>query len=283
MVKSRKGRLRGSGTMIRSRRSPLAPLACVALVASCAAAVLAGDAEARPPGHAAPTARGRSRGRARFHPDWEKHASTRYGAMDGAACTAELDRRGVGFTSVADAPGVRIPVRLPRDVGGVIYRTEAPQHVREAGPYDVFDCRLVLALSDFSRVLAAHDIDEVRMFSAWRPPGPGWDPERDGTRHTGGLAMDARRFGKRLAPGQTERVWLEVERDFHGRLGATSCGPGAAPPAPATAAARELRSIACEAADQHFFTSILTPNYDRAHRNHLHLEVTPDVRWYLVL
>jgi hypothetical protein len=220
-------------------------------------------------------------GRARFHPDWEKHASTRYAAMDAATCTAELTRRGVAFAPVAEAAGVRIPVRLPKDVGGVVYRTDAPEHARETGPYDVFDCRLVLALSDFSRILRAHDIEEARIFSAWRPARHGQDGE--GTRHAGGLAVDVARFGKRLAAGETERTWLVVDRDFHGRIGAPVCGPGAAPPVPATAEAREIRSIACEAADQHFFTSILTPNYNRAHRNHFHLEVTPDVRWYLVL
>jgi hypothetical protein len=88
-----------------------------------------------------------------------------------------------------------------------------------------------------------------------------------------------------------------VERDFDGRRGAPVCGDGA-PAArraramsPATrgeaaargeAAGRELRSIVCEAADQHIFTSMLTPNYDRAHENHLHLEVTPGVQWHLV-
>ncbi|APR83059.1 Hypothetical protein A7982_08408 [Minicystis rosea] len=206
--------------------------------------------------------------------------------MEAAACTAELGRRGIAFTPVsgpAGAPGVRIPVRLPKDVGGVIYRTEAPQHVRETGPYDVFDCRLVLALSDFSRVLRAHDIEEVRIFSAWRPASAKQLGDGDGKRHAGGLAIDVARLGKRLASGEKERTWLDVERDFHGRVGAPVCGAGAAPPFPATAAAREIRSIACEAADQHFFTAILTPNYDRAHRNHFHLEVTPDVRWHLVL
>jgi hypothetical protein len=226
----------------------------------------------------------RGRGRARFHPDWEKHPSTRYAAMDAATCTAELGRRGIAFTPVSEAPGVRIPVRLPKDVGGVVYRTDAPQHMRETGPYDVFDCRLVLALSDFSRVLLAHDIEEVRIFSAWRPmPSKRLRSDGEGQRHAGGLAVDVARFGKRLAAGETERTWLEVEKDFHGRIGAPPCGASAAPPSPATADAREIRSIACEAADQHFFTSILTPNYNRAHRNHFHLEVTPDVRWYLVL
>ena len=214
----------------------------------------------------------------RFPADWEKFPSARYAAMRGEACLEELTRRGVAFTRVEGAPGVATPLRLPKDVGGVVYRTEAPAHVRAAAPYDIFDCRLVLALSDFSRVLRAHDVDEVRLFSAYRPEGK----RRDGaeaTRHAGGLAIDARRFGKRRG---TEQVWLDVERDFHGTIGATPCGPGAAQPVPATPEARELRSIACEAADQHLFTSILTPGYDRHHRNHFHMEVTPAVRWTLV-
>lgn len=243
-----------------------------ALALSVAAAVLAagGTAEARRP-------------RIRNHPDWAKHPATRYAAMDAAACTAELGRRGIAFTAVAEAPGVRIPVRLPKDVGGVVYRTEAPQHVRDTGPYDVFDCRLVLALSDFSKVLRMHDVEEVRIFSAWRPVSAKYLHDGDGTRHAGGLAVDVARLGKRLAAGETERTWLDVDRDFHGRIGADVCGPSAVPPVPATQAARELRSIACEAADQHMFTSILTPNYNRAHHNHFHLEVTPEVRWHLVL
>ncbi len=220
------------------------------------------------------------KGHVRFHPDWEKHPSTRYAAMSGATCTAELTRRGIAFTRVAEAAGVVTPVRLPRDVGGVVYRTEAPDHVRASAPYDIFDCRLVLALSDFSRVLHAHDVDEVRIFSAYRPAGRSHRDGEPGTRHAGGLAIDARRFGKRTSTGS--RLWLDVERDFHGTVGPPPCGPGAAPPSPSTPEARELRSIACEAADQHLFTAILTPDYDRAHRNHFHLELTPAVRWYLV-
>jgi hypothetical protein len=224
----------------------------------------------------------RGKGRAKFHPDWEKHPSTRYAAMGVTECTAELTRRKIEFALVKRAPGVQIPVRLPKDVGGVVYRTEIAAHLRSSNPYDVFDCRLVLALEDFSKVLRSHDIDEVLMFSAWRPPGKRWPDGKAGTRHPGALAIDAYRFGKKLAPGQTARVWLDVVKDFHGTIGASPCGSDAAPPSPSTPQARELRSIACEAADQHLFTAVLTPNYNRAHHNHFHLEVTPEVRWYLV-
>lgn len=242
-----------------------------ALASAAALALVGGDALA-----------GRGRGRVTFDADWDKRPSARYAAMSASACTAELTRRGVTFTPVEKAPGVLAPVRLPKDVGGVVYRTEAAPHLRGSNPFDVFDCRLALALHDFSRVLRAHDIDEVLMFSAWRPPSKQWPSGKLGTRHPGALAIDAFRFGKRMAAGQTTRVWLDVEKGFHGAIGAPPCGLGAAPPALATPEAKELRSLACEASDQHIFTSILTPNYNRAHRNHFHLEVTPEVKWSLV-
>lgn len=224
----------------------------------------------------------RGKPRIKFHPDWAKHPSTRYAGMRVDACIAELTRRGIEFTPVKRAPGVLGPVRLPKDVGGVVYRTEIASHLRATNPFDVFDCRLVLALHDFSKVLRAHDVEEVLIFSAWRPPGKRWPEGKEGTRHPGALAIDAYRFGKKPASGQTARVWLDVLKDFHGAHGAPPCGTGAAAPSPSTPEAKELRSIACEAADQHLFSAILTPNYNRAHANHFHLEVTPEVRWYLV-
>lgn len=231
-------------------------------------------------------AKSRKKANVKFHPDWAKHPSAQYGAMTAPQCFAELDRRGIKFTAenTKTSPGVLAPVRLPGDVGGVLYRTAAPAKERATGPHDVFDCRLVLALSDWSKILVAHHIDEVRMFSAWRPPPPKWPDGKLGTRHPGALAIDAYRFGKKLAEGKPakDREWLDVTRDFSGRIGAPSCGPGAVPPRSKSKAAKEIRAIMCAAADAHLFTTILTPNYDRAHFNHFHLEVTPGVKWYLV-
>ncbi|HEY2369582.1 MAG TPA: extensin family protein, partial [Polyangiaceae bacterium] len=74
---------------------------------------------------------------------------------------------------------------------------------------------------------------------------------------------------------------LQVERDFHGHIGAPTCGPGASPN-PVTAEAIALRNIACEAAQAHLFNVELTPDYNWPHRNHFHLEVTPSARYFLV-
>lgn len=202
--------------------------------------------------------------------------------MDAPTCRAELTRRAVEFTVVASAPGVLAPVRLPNDVGGVTFHTAAPAHLRKVSPFDVFDCRLVLSLHDWSPMLRAHDIDEVVLFSAWRPPPRSAAALPIARRHPGALAIDAYRFVKRAADDHGAPATLDVERDFHGTRGAPPCGADAAGPRPDTPEARELRSIVCEAVDQHLFTVILTPNYDVHHRNHFHLELTADVPWYLV-
>jgi hypothetical protein len=213
--------------------------------------------------------------------------------MSAARCKAELASRAIASSPVEGAPGVLAPVRLPEGVGGVLYRTAAPAHQRAHGPHDVFDCRLALALSDFSKILRAHGVGEARMLSAWRPAPGRAAAEGPATRHPGALALDVQRFGKDPAGEGGAGAWLDVEQDFGGALGAPVCGPGPAGraeagapppwlPRPATPAALELRAIVCEAAAQHLFTSILTPSYDRAHKTHLHLEVTPGVQWELL-
>ena len=71
-------------------------------------------------------------------------------------------------------------------------------------------------------------------------------------------------------------------KDFNGKIGHTTCGETASAPSPATPEAKELRAIVCAAADKRLFTSILTPHYDRAHFNHFHLDLAPDVKWRII-
>jgi hypothetical protein len=109
----------------------------------------------------------------------------------------------------------------------------------------------------------------------YRPPGRKWPNGKAGTRHTGALAIDASKFIR------SDGTILDVETDFHGKIGATTCGDGAGPD-PATASATALRAIACEAADAHIFNVELTPDFNYDHRNHFHLEVTANVNWFIV-
>ena len=150
-----------------------------------------------------------------------------------------------------------------------------PPAERAASPWEIVDCRLALALDDFAAQLSMHDVVDVVHYSIYRPPSADWPLERIAARHPGALAIDAASFTKR------DGTKLDVERDFHGRIGAATCGPRAAPNPP-TEEALELRQIVCAAAEAKLFNVALTPDYNWAHRNHFHLEVTAGVRWFMV-
>jgi len=199
-----------------------------------------------------------------------------YGRFDETACLAELTRRGITFMIVAEARGVLAPIRLMSPLHGVTIRSALPARLRNTSPLEILDCRLALALDDFSAILARYDVVELVHLSAYRPPSARhWAQGRIGARHEGGLALDAATFIRR------DGSELRVERDFHGRIGAKTCGAGAGP-SPPTPDAITMRKIVCEAADGHLFNVELTPDYNRQHRNHFHLEVTPQVNWFLV-
>lgn len=195
----------------------------------------------------------------------------RYGALTQAECEAELNAREIAFTRET-AAGVLAPVRLSAPLHGVTFRTNLREDRRATTPWEIADCRLVLALDDFAEILARHDVVEVRHYSMYRAPH-----RDDGTilgQHNGGLALDAARFIK------SDGTTLDVLDDFKGRRGSKTCGTHARKVKAATAV--ELREIVCEAVDRQLFNVVLTPNFNRAHRNHFHLEVTAGVKWFMV-
>ncbi|HEX7453205.1 MAG TPA: hypothetical protein VF294_13005 [Polyangiaceae bacterium] len=199
-----------------------------------------------------------------------------YAAMSATTCLAALNERHIPFSREEPKRGVEIPVRLTGRVAGVLYRTDFPDGERGSVPWEVFDCRLVLSLDDFSEILRAHSVAEVRIFSAWRPPSKRWPMTEWARRHEGALAVDVRELRKDTGEA------LNVLDQFHGALGAAQCTPDAPLPSPDTPEARELHEIVCAAAEAHIFNSILTPNYNPPHKNHFHLEVTPDVDWFML-
>ena len=195
--------------------------------------------------------------------------AVRYGALSAEECTAELTARQIPFvTETAD--GVAMPVRLQGPLRGVAFHGGGPEADRATSPYEIADCRLVLALDDLAQLLAAHDVVEVVHYSMYRRPRAGKSSE-----HNAGMAIDVGHLT--LADGST----LSVLDDYHGRIGAASCGKRARPRRP-TAKTTALRAIVCEVAAQYLFNVILTPNFNRPHRNHVHLDLTAGKRWFIV-
>lgn len=107
-------------------------------------------------------------------------------------------------------------------------------------------------------------VPNEHVHGRWAPPG---------TRHPAGLAIDVGSLKKR------DGSVLSISQHFDGKIGQRTCGVGAAEPI--AKEAKELRAIVCEARDLGIFTYTLTPNYDRAHADHLHMEIKPGVTWFL--
>ncbi|HSO37260.1 MAG TPA: extensin family protein [Labilithrix sp.] len=202
--------------------------------------------------------------------------ASRYAALDRSSCEAELGKRSIAYERVGEARGVIAPLRLKGPIAGVDFHSMLPAAQRKTSPYEIYDCRLVLALDDWARVLARHDVVEVVHYSVYRPPSAKAVLTGPGRRHTGALAIDAAIFKTR--DGRT----ISVEKDFHGRIGSKPCGVGAASATGLPAPAVTLRQLVCEAADAQLFNVMLTPDYNWPHRNHFHLEVTAGARWTFV-
>jgi Extensin-like protein C-terminus len=242
------------------RLNPLAAGAALGLAVACAArASLAGfGAPTVPPDSPSP-----------------EGPAAAYARLDRSECFAELAQRGIPFAPVDAARGVLAPIRVLGPLHGVTFRTALPDAQRATTPWEIADCRLALSLDDFAAILSSHDVVDVVHFSIYRPPGEGWPVGKIASRHPGALAIDAAQFIKRDGHA------LVVERDFHGRIGAKTCGAGAGPRVPG-ADASELRQIVCDTAAAKIFNVELTPDFNWAHRNHLHLEVTAGARWFMV-
>ncbi|MBA3457906.1 MAG: extensin family protein [Deltaproteobacteria bacterium] len=201
-------------------------------------------------------------------------AAYRYGGMSAEQCEAELVAREIPVTA-EPSPGVLAGVRLTGPLHGVTFRTRHSKETRAPSRWEVADCRLVLALDDMAAVLEPHGIVEVVHYSMYRPPSKSWPEDKLATRHAGALALDAGQFIDR------DGVIYDVDADFSGRIGARTCGPKAKPRKP-TAKALKLRALLCETVARRVFNVVLTPNHDRPHKNHFHLEVTPGVTWFIV-
>lgn len=185
------------------------------------------------------------------------------------ACHAALSHKGVQFSAVADdvAPGVHWPIRLNGPVRGVVFEA------RERSPtYEILDCRLALALYDWASELRRNGVRRVEYYSMYRPFARIAGSGRT-SGHARGMAIDAASFA--LQSGTI----VNVLEDWEGRKRGQSPCPSRSYEA---RAGRLLRSVTCSAADLKLFQVILTPHYNHAHDNHVHLEVKPEVDWTYV-
>lgn len=165
--------------------------------------------------------------------------------------------------------GVRMPGRLTGPLRGVLVHGTDPRNA-EASPYDIIDGRLALSLNDFCELLAESGVVELLHFTILRPVASATAPL---TRHGGALAIDVGAVKTR------DGTWLRVKRDWSPAIGEQTCGTGARVIDSESGA--KLRDWVCQARQRGLFHYALTPHFNAAHADHLHLEIKPTVKWFL--
>jgi hypothetical protein len=249
-------------------RSLRASLLCLCLVAVGALPEL----EAKPP-EAPPPAPAPSQPFTAPLPPREslpKSSATRLANLSPGQCSAELRRRGIKSKRAGRAaPGVATPLRLDAVLRGVRFVTPGQKSV-----YGILDCRLALALDELAQVLAQRGVVEVHVDNMYRPKAklPG---RHKPSQHSYGLAVDI--YGFTLDSGKK----LEVEADWQGDIGSPPCGPDSCVQGDRDESVT-LRNVFCDVARSGVFHHLLTPSYDAAHKNHLHLDIKRGSRELLV-
>ena len=182
-----------------------------------------------------------------------------------AACRAQVAEQDLPVKrDRRPTPGVATALRFTGPLSGVSFLTAGWR-----SPYGVMDCRLVLAFAEMAKILNQYQISEVHCGTIYRRNSK--LASRKLSQHAHGLAADIVAF--KLADGRL----LNIERDFAGELGAPVCGPDSH-----LTENREqaviLRNVLCDLARAGVFHYMLTPNYDRAHHDHVHLDIKRDAK-----
>jgi hypothetical protein len=189
-------------------------------------------------------------------------------ALGAEACLAKLDRVPLEVLTSSPTRGVRDPFRLVGSVEGVAFKPSWPTK-RSEPSMEVVDCRLLLAFADAAPIFQRHGVKGIVYLSAYRPPTADLEASLRKSRHGAGMALDV---------GILERddgTRWNVAKDFPKQLGRPPCEARQAEPEPGSP--EDLRALVCDLAVSGLFSVVLTPNFDQAHHDHVHVELNPRV------
>jgi hypothetical protein len=183
-------------------------------------------------------------------------------------CPGWLSRLGVAFRSGPDTPGIRTPVTVSLPLHGMAFRYVERQAPRTEW---LMDCELALRLYRAAELMATYGVVEVADIGLYnyRCIDQSVDPpDCPGSRlsqHAQAMAIDI--AGLTVADGTYASVLYDWVLDPEG----ATC---AAPTESSSDAL--LHAIVCDLYAHDVFSYYLTPNYNDIHRNHWHLDLTPD-------
>jgi len=200
----------------------------------------------------------------------QQRAHAELSALAPEACYQRLRTAHVPFEPVPrhSARGVNAPLRLLGPIDGVEVTSRNGETLNA-----VLDCRLALALLAWAPSLRAAGVERLEHYSIYRP-GARTPRKGQASGHARGLAIDAARFHLMHGAGTLDVLTDWEERD----RGGAPCPQRSHEARPS----RLLRAVVCDAVARNLFQVVLTPHHDRAHENHVHLELKPEVSWTYV-
>jgi hypothetical protein len=184
---------------------------------------------------------------------WREDKRARFALRSTNVCLGALQDAGVRAHPLARelTTPVATPVVIDAPIEGVAFVSLHADREIEVS------CELALRLKSLARILKAHGVLAVGINSSYRDrPKVSF--------HTFGLALDMMAF-------RTKDQTLVVAEHFEVSADSHTCEA-----TPSTAQGKALLALVCAIADSHAFSTILTPNYNEGHRDHVHLDARPD-------
>lgn len=179
-------------------------------------------------------------------------------------CHALLDHLGLDWTAAGATRGIADPVRVGPMIGGVRFRY-GPSTT--ASPM-LMDCSLGPRLVQLVALLREWDIEEVEHLGVYNYRCIGGGDPDSGTctpsMHAYARAIDLHAFRQRGTA-----VLFDTETDWVISTSDRTC-----PGTPVNDEDRMLHEVACRMWSDRIFQIVLTPDYNAAHRNHFHVDMT---------
>lgn len=171
-------------------------------------------------------------------------------------CLSVLSQAGVSYKQGSSNGMMFNPVVIGGRVAGVEFVSKMPI---------IVECDFAVALLKMAQVLSAQGIEAIGFFSVYRPSS-GY------SFHSLGLAADINWFKHRKW-----KVGVWIKSNFEVNENERTCDYRTR-----TKRGKIIMDAICELWEKRIFNTIVTPNYNDAHSNHIHVDLRPgDNRFYL--
>ncbi len=183
-----------------------------------------------------------------------------------ASCREWLDTYQIEYTVGPAMPGVKDPVTAKMPINGVLYKTVGATNPRTQ-MYG--DCTILKSLAEAAPFFRERDVKLVTDYGVYnyRCIGGGAPPDCPNgiSQHAYATAIDLAGFTT------SDDTFYSVNDDWV--IDPNAEETCAAPTEPGKDAF--LHELICDLKDAAVWNIVLTPNYNAAHRNHFHVDLTP--------